>query len=134
MKKGDGKIMVRYTTKVDKRTIEKPVKKLVNNEMVTLRTDVLPLNVLEVHLQDKVTSQDDIRELATAIYSKALKAIGKDNYMAGVEIHLEDVIKVLLHKDDSLPTFQKSVLREYVIQIELPKVINGKKGSTAGIK
>ena len=134
MKKGDGKIMVRYTTKVDKRTIEKPVKKLVNNEMVTLRTDVLPLNVLEVHLQDKVTSQDDIRELATAIYSKALKAIGKDNYMAGVEIHLEDVIKVLLHKDDSLPTFQKSVLREYVSQIELPKVINGKKGSTAGIK
>ena len=126
--------MVRYTTKVDKRTIEKPVKKLVNNEMVTLRTDVLPLNVLEVHLQDKVTSQDDIRELATAIYSKALKAIGKDNYMAGVEIHLEDVIKVLLHKDDSLPTFQKSVLREYVSQIELPKVINGKKGSTAGIK
>ena len=51
-----------------------------------------------------------------------------------VKLNLEDVIKVLLHKDDSLPTFQKSVLREYVSQIELPKVINGKKGSTAGIK
>ena len=125
-------IMLRHTTRVDKRVIVKPVNKIINDEIVTVRKDEFPLNVLVVTMQDKVNSQDDIRELAAAIYPKAQKAIGKDNYMAGVEIQLEDVIKVLLHKDDSLPAFEKAMLREYVSQIELPNVINGKNGNSAG--
>ena len=101
--------MLRHTTRVDKRVIVKPVNKIINDEIVTVRKDEFPLNVLVVTMQDKVASQDDVRELAAAIYPKALKAIGKDNYMAGVEIQLEDVIKVLLHKDDSLPAFEKAM-------------------------
>lgn len=102
-----------YTTSLKKGTYEIPHGQFDNNgNLVYNECEHYDIDVLEVSMQSKINSKEDMKNFAEALYPEIMSTLG-DNKFVGVRVLLDRPIKTVLSQDTTVKAFQSVMLREF---------------------
>lgn len=102
---------MRYTIKMDKGGYNRPIGRFENGRVV-YDHEYHDIDVMDITMQEKINTRDEMKDVATSLYPEIVRAMGDNEYL-GIRMQLEKMIKMVVSKGQSLEQVQRAFLRDY---------------------
>lgn len=102
---------MRYTIKMDKGGYNRPIGRFENGRVV-YDHEYHDIDVMDITMQEKINTRDEMKDVATSLYPEIVRAMGDNEYL-GIRMQLEKMIKMVISKGQSLEQVQRAFLRDY---------------------
>ena len=104
---------MKYTTSIHPGTFDLSIGEFdENGKPVYDKFERYDIDVLEVAMQSKINSEEEVKQLSAQLYPEVIEVLGDNPYM-GIRVLLDRTIKFIFANGDTPIDFERSMRRGY---------------------